>query len=315
MRFYTINILPIGGAPIIYTSIGDLGDNYSALQIDLDIYQAQGHTPAPLGSINIYGVSFDDISQKTNLEGAAIQVYIGMTVGYSIVTPRVGLIVSGQILQAFGNWQGTNVALSLMVSSNAVNPAEDINLSFNWIKGTPLADAVTTTLTTGFIGSLVTGSYLPSLIYTETQVGNYPNLLTFTQYINELSKKLNPDSLYAGATIVPTATGFTLTDGSGLPQVTIINYQDLVGNITWLSYATISVKVIMRPDLDVGDYITFPTYAPVVNTAIFAQARNSVNFAGVFRITQLRHSGMSRQANADSWVTIIDAAITNVAMI
>ena len=138
MRYYTIVITPnplLGQTfePITYTSIGFLGDNYSCLQVDLDIYQAASHTPAPLGSITIYGVSFDDINQTNYLPGALIQVFVGMTAGLPFANPdQIGLIVKGTILQAFGNWQGNNVSLSLIITGGAVDPTESINLPLSW---------------------------------------------------------------------------------------------------------------------------------------------------------------------------------------
>ena len=75
--------------------------------------------------------------------------------------------------------------------------------------------------------------------------------------------------------------------------------------------ATISAKVVMRADLEVGKYVSFPALAPVVNTAIFNQYRNKLAFNGVFLVTRLRHQGSSRQASADSWVTIIEATVVD----
>jgi hypothetical protein len=318
MRYYSIVITPnpiVGQAfePITYTTIGFLGDNYSALQVDLDIYQAQSHTPAPLGSINIYGISFGDINQTTYLPGANIQVFVGMTTGLPFADPsQIGLIVEGTILQAFGNWQGTNVCLSLIITSGSNVPSNSINLPLDWKKGQTLDEAVKETLEIGYIGETVTGTYSQNLKTPEDQYAIYDDLKTFANYINSVSKTIIPDPSYSGACIVPTPEGFKLYD-SFAPQVqsTLINYVDLVGNITWLNVATISVKVVMRADLEVGNYISFPALAPVVNTATFAQYRNTVSFDGVFQITKLRHQGSSRQATGDSWVTIIEAVAIN----
>lgn len=318
MRYYTIVITPnvnLGQnfSPITYTSIGQLGDNYSCLQVDLDIYQAQFHQPAPLGSVTIYGVSFDDLNQSTNLVGANIQVYLGMTPGYSIVTPRQGLSISGSILQSFGNWQGANVSLTLIISqAQTVDPSNEVNLSLSWKKDQTLDVAVKETLKNAYNNIDVSGGFSQKLKYTEDQKGIFPNLKVFTKWVNDTSKQIIADPNYLGATIVGTSTGFNLSDGTQeITDVTFIDFTDLIGNITWLKQGTISVKVVMRTDLEVGSYITFPRSAPVVNTATFAQSRNQVAFSGIFIISQIRHQGFSRQADANSWVTVIEATLSN----
>jgi hypothetical protein len=316
MRYYTIVITPnptLGQTfdPVTYTSIGFLGDNYSCLQVDLDIYQAASHTPAPLGSITIYGISFGDINQSNYLPGALIQVFVGMTAGLPFANPdQIGLIVQGTILQAFGNWQGNNVSLSLIITGGAVDPVESINLPLIWRKGDTLTKAVTEALQTGYIGSTVTGSFSQDLVAVQDETAIYTNLKTLSTWVNSASKAINPSPAYSGASIVNTSSGFILYDNIS-PQFenTLINYTDLIGNITWLNVATISVKVVMRADLEVGKYISFPVLAPVLNTASFAQYRNKLAFNGVFLVTRLRHQGSSRQASADSWVTIIEATV------
>ena len=312
MRYYEIVINPIGAGafePIIYSTLGGFGDNYSALQVDLDIYQTQSHQPSPLGSINIYGVPFEDLNSSANLVGAFVEVYLGMTPGYDIVTPRIGLAVKGTVLQSFGNWQGNNVCLSLIITMANINPANDINLTFNWKPGQPLDEAVTLTLQNAYNGVPVTGNYSPDLVFTEVQSAWFPNLQSFSEWLNTISRSINLDPAYLGATIIPTSTGFNLLDGTTSSEVTLINYTDLIGNITWINQATISVKVVMRPDLEVGQYITFPLYAPIVNTTSFSPNRNSVAFQGIFSISQIRHQGSSRQTDANSWVTVIEARI------
>ena len=314
MRYYTIIISPDVSAgqefePIIYTSVGELGDNYSCLQLDLDIYQAPYHAPAPFGTVTLYGVSFENLKQSNYLPGALIQVFVGMTAGLPFANPdQAGLIVEGIILQSFGNWQGTNVALSLVIASGKIDPSDDINLPLTLKKGDNLTQAVTEALRTGYIGSIVTGSFSDNLVAVQDEFAIYTNLKSLSSWANSASKLINTSPEYYGASIVPTPKGFTLFD-SNIPVInnTLINYTDIIGSVSWLNVATISVKVVMRADLEVGNYISLPFLAPLVNTATFGQYRNQLAFNGVFLITQLRHQGSSRQTNADSWVTVINA--------
>ena len=94
-----------------------------------------------------------------------------------------------------------------------------------------------------------------------------------------------------------------------------IAFTDLVGTVTYIDVATLQVKTIMRGDLNVGDRIQLPEGTPVLNVINnYSQYRNTVSFSKSFlEITQLRHVGSSRQADGNSWCTVITAVIRNKA--
>jgi len=62
--------------------------------------------------------------------------------------------------------------------------------------------------------------------------------------------------------------------------------------------------------VNIMDKIVFPKGSPITNSpATFGQNRNNLAFQGVFQILNIRHVGNSRQADANSWCSIVDCTI------
>jgi len=317
VRYYEITLTPTKFsspfAPVVFSTLApNRVNNGSALQVDLDIYQAYFHKSGALASINIHGVDFSDLNQGANWNGANITVAVGMSSGLPFANQsQAGIIINGTVFQEFGNWQGNDVSLNLLVLSSTINPDESVNLSFNWKKGDMLGNAIQETLHTAYPTMLFKLSTSPNLVFTEDQPAQYTTLRPFAEKMNLISKQLNPDPNYQGVSISAQIGGFVITDGSQPAQkITTINFTDLIGNLTWIDVATLQAKVVMRGDLEIGNGITFPVGAPTTSLATsYGQLRNLVSFDGVFRINQIRHVGSSRQPDASAWVTIIDCII------
>lgn len=321
MRFYEITISPRENypnafAPVTFTTLDEKGfNNGSALKIDIDLFQTWFHQPAQSGYVRIHGVSFEQINQSSNYNGARVKIKVGMSKGLPFANPaQQGEIIDGTVFQAFGNWQGNLVSLDLIIIPAEINPDVKANLSFIWNKGETLENAIKQTLKNAYPTINVFGTLSQDLVYTETQALAYTNMESFSTAMNNISKQIIKEPNYLGASIVPTSYGFLIADGTATPdKKTKIEFTDLIGNLTWIDTYTVQAKVVMRGDLNVGQYIEFPKGTPVTNTVqSFSQFRNNVSFQGVFYINKIRHVGNSRQADANSWVTIIDAYIPNV---
>jgi len=320
MRFYKILIEPInGGNPIVYGTLTTVGtNNGSALRVELDLYEQQFHQTAQNSFVRVYGIPYADIGQLANLNPdienlnfAKITVSVGMTKGLPFANPKqAGIVIRGVILQAFANRQGTELTLDLVIGSAIGSPRYPANISWNWQKGDTLEAAVRTTLGIAYKNIPIKGSFSSNLVYTETQPAIYYDFESFAEYINATSKTIITTKGYIGASMSINPDGFFLTDGTAPPKKTNIDFTDIIGNLTWLKVARIQAKLVMRGDLAVGQYITFPKGSPITNSVnSFSQNRNKVPFQGVFQIDKLRHVGSSRQADANSWVTVIDCVI------
>lgn len=335
MRYYDIVIIPSSettGTKLHYSTLYDNGmNNPQALKVDIDIPQSWYYQPQGYGYIKIYGISFEDLNQSANLNPdyinnlyATIQVKVGMSKGLPFVNPaQQGLIINGSILQSYANWQGNLVTLDLVITNSVISPSKNVNLDFTWQKGTFLEDAIKNTLQKAYPKSktgfelIINGAISPNLIATETQSAQYTNLESFSNYLNKISKSILKLSNYAGVGIVATPSGFFLNDGTTSAQelvtqkTVVVDFQDIIGNLTWIDVVTIQAKLAMRGDLQIGNYIIFPAKSPIVNTAASAltQLRNNISFQGVFQINRVRNIGSSRQTDGNSWVTIVDCIV------
>ncbi|EIS0356584.1 hypothetical protein LY020_004973, partial [Salmonella enterica] len=89
---------------------------------------------------------------------------------------------------------------------------------------------------------------------------------------------------------------------------TQLQFTDLIGQPTWIKYNTVSVPCVMRGDIQVGDYILMPKESrPIIQAASYSQFRDESAFKGLFQVTLVRLLGNSRQPDANSWVTVLEA--------
>jgi hypothetical protein len=223
-----------------------------------------------------------------------------------------GLIFSGNIWQCFGNWQGTVMTLDFVIYGSGAAAAQKSNISFDWKAGTPLADAIATTLTTAFPTVKQNIQISPKLILSHDEPGVYLSLPAFAQMLRAISAGLVGDN-YEGIDIVLANNTFTVFDGTSQKNPTQLAFQDLIGQPTWIFPYTIQFVCPMRADLSVNDYVTMPRGllgvpgAVVTTPASQPQYRQQSAFSGVFWIKQVHHLGNFRQPDGVSWVTIFNA--------
>ena len=328
MRYYDIRLYD-GANPTAaneisqYTSVSDSGGfDPTALRVDFDISAYNSSTPAGLSFIRIYGVNYQDMAQGNNLNptlngpGAKVVMKGGMYKGLPLADPsQQGVLLSGNVYQAFGNWQGNEISLDLIVAPPYGSFTKPLNISFTWNMGEPLEQIVRKTLLQAFptlSSSDITGSFSPDLIAVTDMNYYYQNVEQFASWVATVSKTINVDPNYLGAQIVQTPNGFHLYDSnttSGLP-VKQLSFVDFIGNATWQGFGQINFKTVLRGDLAVGQVIAMPPQANIVNAVnSYTQFRDNISFKNNFIISRLRHVGSSRQASGDSWCTVVDAVL------
>jgi hypothetical protein len=164
-RYYDIRISdPVTGqvivpAPMKQFNTGTSYTNYingqmiaGGLDIELQIrnfFYGSHQGVAKDGSfVTIHGVSIPEISRQLDLNGMNIVVKAGMQKGLPLAKPdQNGVLATGRIWQALGNWEGVDKHLTLMIYGSPQMKLR--NFQFVWRKGTKLADAIQTTLATG----------------------------------------------------------------------------------------------------------------------------------------------------------------------
>jgi hypothetical protein len=129
MRYYAIII---DGAPSAFTTVSGalvsgaqfssvaLGQNDpGALRCIIYIERVGENEGTSQSFIRLYGVSLAMLNQASQLAGKGIKVHGGMFPGLPLATEQSahsGLLLQGQIQAGFGNWQGTDMTLDLLLS-------------------------------------------------------------------------------------------------------------------------------------------------------------------------------------------------------
>lgn len=317
MRYYKIDItnLESGTVERTFTSFLHNINLAGALNIEIDMPVSPFATPAGAGLVRIWGISLKDISQSSDFNNKGITVYGGMQKGLPLANPaQSGLLFQGQIYQCYGNWIGTDQTLDFVIQTSTGTIAEPKNLSFNWKKGTKLADAIATTLKAAFPKYKQEIKINDKLVLPSDQPGYYSTITQFAQYIKQVSQTIIGGD-YPGVDMNVTQTTLKVYDGSSPNSPKEISFKDLIGQPTWLDPLTIQYKTVMRADLKIDDYIKFPTNTVAISSAggRSPQINAKSVFQGTFRIRNVRHVGNFRARDAGAWVTVYDVFSTKAA--
>lgn len=296
----------------------DLG----AQTIEFDIWNYSFDEAVSLGSVKIWGPSKAQIAQAFDFNGAPIQIFAGMQPGLPLATSdynakQQGQILSGQIYQAFGNWQGVNQSLDFVINpipgGTQTQPA---NVSFNWLKGQPLSEAISSVITAAFPSFKPPKISISSaLVLASDEPFVYTTFEQFCSYIRRLSKNiLGPNQPnYQGVIITQQTNQFFVFDGTkpddGTTSIQIAT-RDLIGQVTWLGVNTIQFNTVMRADLRIGDTVRFEPIAglqAITSVQSSSNVRQQNTFAGDWYILKIRHVGNSRAPDAQSWISTFQA--------
>lgn len=343
MRYYSIELSSPDGKPIQIQSLAGSGmpagtitsllqdgsTNPAALNVEFDVVQYPGHQGGgdTASYIRIWGLSLAELSYAFNLNGQVITLRGGMAKGYPLANPaQQGVLVKGQILQAFGNWVGTDMTLDINVmaligngaSQQTDQPTTKGNFSFTWTKGEPLATMIARTLSAAMPDAPQQINISNQRIAPQDQVGVYQNFSEFALAVVSMTEHtLNPTDAGVWMTNNGTIKVYEGSPSDVAGPIKQINFQDLLGQVTWSSPRQITAKLVLRGDLDINDTIMFPSSLIVTTTAgarpgtggtqLGANPSNSLTFGGQakFKIQQIQHWGNFRQPDAMSWNTTI----------
>jgi hypothetical protein len=355
MRFYEIEITdPTGGAsPIIFTSwvqnpafpssaFGSRSD-LGALNVNFDLHVVPYATPRGASMVEIWGIDLATISQANDLSNRIIRVSAGFKPGLPLATfasrYQSGPILTGFILQAYGNWIGTNMTLNLVVAAGsppapAFGPpataaqsslqsptrpptgslAQPINGTFDMPPGMPVSVAIRNFLSTALPSFTIRSiNITPDFTLEGRQVGVYRTLSQFNEWINRFSR--TPGRLfYSGINIrIEQGNQIVVYDNSGTSTNVELSFVDLIGQPAWIGPFMIQFKCPMRSDLQVGYTVTMPPgYYNILPNQPGGPGvmpnRSRTAQQGTTTITELRHVGNFRQPDANSWVTVATCA-------
>lgn len=337
MRYYDIKISyppdSKGNPGKLYKQYSSLRNgvfNPGNLMVEFDIQRFGESTPKGQSQITIWGIGPQEMQQaRQNMFGMEIEMSVGMSAGLPLAKagPQ-GLVLKGTVWQVFGNWQGTELRLDLIVTAGPVSPTNPaplspLSLTLPWARGRKLSDAL-------FDCFRTLGGYRFNISISDRLINDYDSpmfcgsLEELAKYINSTSRSIIKDSNYGGVEIT-VVNGNEIrvfdNDYSSHPESSAksganyrnnnpkqIDFTDLIGQPTWIKYNTISVPSVMRGDIQVGDFILMPKSArPMIQASSYSQFRDDSAFTGKFAVYSVRLLGNSRQTDGNSWVTILEA--------
>lgn len=328
MRFYDItitdtagNTIIIDGIPMRWRSHNDAGVmTPGALNVEWDIPTVSEGIPAGDSYLKIWGVDLRIVNKASMLHFQNITILAGMEKGLPLATEqasykpaRNGVIVQGSILQVFATWQGAEQSLDFIVTTKVATQATDTPnlkkvLVFNCAPNQSFSSALTKTMSDAGITSSI--NIDPRLVASEQITFHAANSVRFAQQILQQSQNIIKDPNYRGVNMIKTPRGYDFYDDTFIKAGIPIFFNDLIGQPTWKEFLVLQMKVVMRSDLKISDIVIFPDNQELLKQAIlqakFYNPSNQIEFTGTGQVNAVRHIANFRQADANSWVTVLD---------
>lgn len=357
MRYYDLQIKNKDGDNVLQTSLAQAqsgsgaitsyatsfvnGQSIPAAQnIELDIPLYNYATPKQGALLRLWGVSINDMAAARKMAYGSFIFYAGMKKGLPLAKPSQSksVLLQGTVFQAFGNWQGTEMTLDMILLPSIGNPTAPFNISYVWKANTPLAGAIQGALSTSLKQYTIKIAISDQLKLSSDQPFVYRSLTEFAAAIIKLTApppngtqtqfagiKTQSGTPYTGVHMTIKGTTLLVYDGTeeyaanSFSKPLQIAFEDLIGQPTWLDAVSISIKTVLRSDIAVGDHIMLPTTlaTPYVITTQQAAlpnvpSREKSVFQGVFLVTNVHHFGNFRQPDGSAWVTVLDCVVVKL---
>jgi hypothetical protein len=319
-----------GASGAQFCSVVNGQNDPGALDVEFEIEVVKDQ-PSNNNHIKIKGVTPQMISQASNFNKCRLQLWAGYSPGLPLANlqvPHQGLIMDGMIWPAFGNWIYNELTLEFYVILNVEGlggPTQPKNIVHNMPAGQPLSTAIQNTLKIAFPNSTINVNISSALKLNYPDWGIYQSLEQFGNYIKALSHSiLGVPPKYNGVEISTNGNNINVHDGTNPPNTIQIQYEDLIGQPTWVENNTILVKTCLRGDIPFPQ----PSIIQLPDTLITQTAQGAVSryggaaginysgsgtnllFSGTWSVTGVRHIGKFRDPGMDAWVTLIKAVTT-----
>lgn len=319
MRFYDFQIFDKKGKLYRrYKSLDDYGNfNPGCLMVEFDIQKYGMSTPMGSSLVRVYGVSIKEMQQaQQNMFGMTIKGFAGMSKGLPLSRyKQAGLVLEGEIQQPFGNWQGTELSLDMIITAGYGSTSSPVNITMPWLKGQKMSIALYFALQRAF------PDYKIKIEVSDNLVMNYDapifcsSLQQLAANLKSISQGIIKDPNYRGVeiSIFPgkEIRAWDSETSSRKNDPIKIEFTDLVGQPVWIEFNKVQIRTVMRADINVGDYLKMTKgVLTITQASSYSQYRNISAFTGVFQVSAVRVIGNSRQPDANSWVTIIEAYVT-----
>jgi hypothetical protein len=285
-----------------------------ALNVEFDMLIYPEATPMGASSLTVEGIRLQDLMAATDFAGMQLTMRGGMGVGLPLANPKqAGLLLSGEVFQSFGNWIGTEMNISFFPMADIHSNDNPANINFVWTASSSFASAITVALAAAYPGVPVTVNVSPSLTINHDEAHSAQDIGQLARYLLSLTQGL-VDSTYPGVSIVYHGGAIFVYDGTQTSVPITVQFNDLVGQPTWISPNQIQIRTVLRSDIAVGALISLPLGSPslpgFVQTTFPSypsSIKYSTAFSGKFIVQAVRHVGNYRMPDGNAWVSIFNA--------
>ncbi|OOL19628.1 hypothetical protein AL01_01225 [Bombella intestini] len=273
-------------------------------------------------NITIKGVDIATVKAAENLRGKTVSLYAGMGRGLPLSKPeQSGEILLGTVMSSVGNWEGTDLSLTLYVLPYIVPPEQ-------W--GTPIAPGLTPTgqqpvdnlqfhcrwgedLTMATKQALKAAATnyridfkIPNAVRLASReyTGRYHSLKDLCVGIGRIWKESEGLDL----AISIRSNSLVVTTDDHTKKAAKVPFEELMGQPAWNGPTEISFTTAMRADICVGDLVELPNISEAGlimaqnSAAIFALRQHSL-FAGTYVVRTISHLGQFRSPDGLQWAS------------
>jgi len=310
----TSGIFQAQGAATTFSSLSAGLNDAGALNVELDIVGYNFANFQGGSRLRVWGLGLPSLAQASNLAYYGISIAAGMRGAPDInQNAKAGTIAQGIIYQSYGNWQGVNQHLDLVLQPKPALLNLRANISFSWKAGDDLSAAIRSALSSAFPGFTLSINLRP-IALAHDEAGHFDSLVAFAEDLQTLTSGFG-DGSYPGVNVYvfgQTIYVYDTTSPSGsTPEAPLpVAFEDMIGQPTWITPTQLSFTCVLRGDFQIGDWVKFPAgiYPPYVLAlpdAAYpgAPPASRSSFQGVFQLAEVHHYGNFRRPEAESWNT------------
>ena len=315
MRYYDLSLTKTGATTpyLRWTSHPKGVYDPGALNIEFDMPTSTYSTPMGAQTITVHGISLQNLNAAQDLVGMQVTLKGGMAVGLPLANPKqAGVLIVAEVFQSFGNWEGTDMTLDLVIVPSTYSYENPGNIVLNWVAGTSLGTTLKECLQVAYPEYPIVLDLSENLVSDQTHTARYSTLEGLAQWVGQFTRRKLLNQVY----ITIQSGKIHIYDSFYDPAPIPIAFTDLVGQPTWIEANIMQVKTVMRADIQVGSMIQMPQKMISAPGFILTSANSLPSslkyrstFTGKFQVIELRQIGNFRTADGASWVTIMNCAM------
>lgn len=314
-RYYSLTITPTGSTTPFRTYTSHPNNIYdpAALNIEYDALVGPYGTPSGASTVTVYGIPLQDLTQAQQFAGMTLELKAGMRAGLPLVNPaQAGTILKGTIFQSFGNWEGVDQTLDFVVIPGVYTVDNPGNVLLDWSAGMSLADALKQTFSVAYPGFPVSMNISGDFVQSHDEPHICGALDQLAQVVGDITEGVFDNRVTIGIQ----AGEIVVYDSTYRPGPIQLNFNDFVGQPTWIGVNTIQTKMVARADLRMGSIVKMPEglqnapgYIKTTAAAYPSSIKYQTTFQNNFIINELRQIGNFRSADAAQWSTIANCVV------